>query len=182
MRRTLTVLITLLFATVMAGSSAMAAEVLTVNFENGPGGAHFVQGTPPPTCTVSGLYVTCPTLAFELAGVGNTNASAALTVFYSAIIDCNNPSENNKNNPIESHEGAFSASTSSGDISPKNGRLTISPLTVEAPTEADILAQADCPNEQWVPEVHEGSLQLVSYTFTVTFAGEDAAAITITGP
>src|SRR5215211_3435153 len=152
-------------------SSAASAETLTVDFSNGPNGAHFVTGTPEPSCTVSGLTVTCPTAAFELAGVGNNNATADLRVTYSAIIDCNNPGVN-PNNPVESHTQSASTSTSSGLLSPKNGRLTISPLTATAPSESDFQALATCPNPNWTPVVRPGSLQIVSYTFTVTFEGE----------
>jgi hypothetical protein len=164
-------------------SAALAAGVLTVNFDNAPGGTHFVQGTPTPTCSVSGLTVTCPVEAFELAGVGNTNATATLSVTYSAIVDCNNPAgDTNVNNPIESHTQTTTVSTTSGLLSPKNGRLTVSPLTVAAPTEADFQALATCPNANWTAVVRPGSIQLVSFTFTVTFEGFTEPAITIAGP
>jgi hypothetical protein len=165
----------------LTGSAALAVEVLTVNFDNAPGGTHFVQGTPSPVCTVTGTTVTCPTEAFELAGVGNNDATAALTVEYSAIVDCNNPGVN-PNNPVESHTQTASVTSSSGLLSPKNGRLTISPLTATAPTEAEFQALATCPNENSPPVVRAGSITLVSYTFAVTFEDFTAPAILITGP
>lgn len=167
-----------------SASVALATQTLTENFDNGPGGTHYVQGTPSPLCTVDPvtLSVTCPTEAFELAGVGNTNANASLSVIYSATILCNNPADGkNVNNPIESHTQLASTTTSSGLLSPKNGRLTIDPLTATAPTAEQILAQATCPNANWIPEVEGGSVTLVSYTFTVTFEGFTDPAIMITG-
>jgi hypothetical protein len=88
----------------LSASAAVADETTTINFANAPQGTHFVTGTPTPTCTVDPetLSVTCPTDAFELAGIGNTNAEATLTVVYSATILCNNPADGrNVNNPIE---------------------------------------------------------------------------------
>jgi hypothetical protein len=171
-------LLIMLFA---AMASPARAETVTVNFDNAPRGTHFVQGTPAPTCTVLGLTVTCPTAAFELAGVGNNNATADLAVVYSAIVDCNNPGVN-PNNPVESHTQTTAVTTTSGLLSPQNGRLTISPLTATAPTEAAFQALATCPNPNWTAVVRPGSITLVSYTFTVTFEGFTEPAITITGP
>ena len=57
---------------------------------NGPTGAHLVTGTPTPSCTVNAdLSVSCN--SYEIAGVGNTNATADLSATYSATIDCFNP-------------------------------------------------------------------------------------------
>jgi hypothetical protein len=176
---TLSTLLMALFVALLA-PAALATQTRTENFNNAPGGTHYVQGTPLPECTVTDLTVTCPTQAFELAGVGNTNATATLSVTYSAIVDCNNPGVN-PNNPVESHTQTLSTSTSSGLLSPKNGRLTISPLTSTVPSEADFQAAATCPNENWTPVVRAGSITVVSFTLTVTFEGFTEPAITITG-
>jgi hypothetical protein len=163
-----------------SASAALAEQTTTVNFANAPQGTHFVTGTPSPTCTVTTLTVTCPAQAFELAGVGNTNATATLTAEFTAIVDCFNPGVN-PNNPVESHTQTTTVTTTSGLLSPKNGRLTISPLTATAPTEAQFQALATCPNPNWTPVVRPGSITLVSFTFTVTFEGFTEPAITITG-
>jgi hypothetical protein len=39
-----------------------------------------------------------------------------------------------------------------------------------------------CPNPNWTPEFHPGTLTLNSFTYTLTFAGFTGAYITITGP
>jgi hypothetical protein len=161
---------------------ALADQTTTVNFDNGPGGVHFVTHTPFPVCAVApDLSVTCPVESFELAGVGNNNATATLIAEYSAIIDCNNPG-NNPNNPIESHTQTAAVSASSGLLSPQNGRLTVDPITATAPAEADLLALATCPNPNWTAVVRPGSITLVSFTYTVTFEGFTDPFITFTGP
>jgi hypothetical protein len=161
-----------------SASAALATQTTTINYANAPQGTHFVTGTPAPTCTVSGATVTCN--AYELAGVGHTNATATLTATYSAIVDCFNPGVN-PNNPVESHTQTTTTSTSSGLLSPKNGRLTVPSLSSTAPTAAQFQALATCPNPNWTPVVRPGSIQLVSFTYTVTFEGFAGAFITITG-
>jgi hypothetical protein len=163
------------------GAPANAAQTVTVNFANAPQGTHFVTGTPAPSCTVTATSVTCPAQAFELAGVGNNNATATLVAEFSAIVDCFNPGRN-PNNPVESHTQTTTVTATSGLLSPKNGRLTISPLTATAPSAAEFQALATCPNPNWTPVVRPGSVQLASFTFTVTFEGFAEPAITITGP
>lgn len=182
MRRILTLLLAISLSFFLSSSAVMAEENRTENFDAGPGGVHYVKGTTLPECTVSGLDVTCPSTTFELAGVGNNNASALLLVRYSAVIDCNNPSTANENNPIESHTHTFAVPKEDPDLEPKNGRLTLIPLSVTGPTLNEVLASADCPNDNWVPEVQPGTLQLVSYEYTVTFVGFTDPVITITGP
>ena len=182
MRRTITLLFTLLIAILIGSSSVTAAESLTVNFGNVSGGVHFVQGTPTPNCTVNADgSVTCPELAFELAGVGNKNAVATLVVTYSATVDCYNPGVNPQN-PIESHTESQSTSASSGLLEPKNGRLTILPITSDPdPTEETFEALASCPNPNWTPDVLDGSITF-TYEYKVTFVGFSAPVILITGP
>jgi len=143
---------------------------------NGPNGAHLVTGTPTPSCTVGANgSVTCN--SYEIAGVGNTNATADLSATYSATVDCYNPGVN-PNNPVESHTTTFTTTTSSGSLSPKNGRLTIPSLSVSpnaAPPQV-------CPNPNWTPRIRGGSFTLESFTYTVTFAGYTTPFISITGP
>jgi hypothetical protein len=161
--------------------SASAALAATFDPSAAPAGTHLVEGTPSPTCVVSGLTVTCGggetgTLSYELAGVGNTNATATLSVTYTATVVC----INNGGNPSDGqHQGTFTTTTSTGQLSPKNGRLTIPSLTATAPTEAEFLAQQTCPNPNWTPTI-PGGITLSSFTYTVTFEGFSGAYITIT--
>ena len=162
-------------------STALAAIVLTVNFDNGPRGAHFVTGTPTPECTVeSNQRVSCN--SYEIAGVGNTNAVANLSATYTAVVDCFNPGVSNRNNPIESHETTFDVVQTSGLIEPKNGRLTVPALNV-GPRPLSATEEASlCPNPSWKAIIRPGTIELVSFTYTVTFEGFTAPAIRITGP
>jgi hypothetical protein len=176
MRKLLRLLvIPMVFAFAIAFSSAASAAITTTfNPANAPSGTHVQRGTP--TCAVSGLDVSCS--SFELAGVGNTNATADLSASYSATVVC----INGGGNPSDSqHQGSFTASNSTGQLSPKNGRLTVPSLAVVAPSEEDFLAQQSCPNPNWTPTI-PGGITLSSFTYTVSFAGFSGPYITITGP
>jgi hypothetical protein len=81
---------------------------------------------------------------------------------------------------INSH--AVTTSTTTGEISPVNGRLTIPSLTSGVPTEAEILAEAGCPNRNWTPQVEPRSIELVPSVYTFTFEGFTAPYITIIDP
>jgi hypothetical protein len=172
-----------LMVTALAAVPALAAIQTSTNFANAPNGAHFV-GTPTVTCSVSSNgTITCPTQTVEIAGVGGADANLLLTTSYSATVDCFNPADTkNRNNPIESHTDTFTATPLDTDVSPKNGRLTLTPVSVSQPSAASFQGQADCPNTSWTPRVRAGSVTLQSFTYTVTFEGFTAPVITITGP
>ena len=157
-------------------TSAQAATVTTVDFDNAPTGTHFVTGTPDPTCTVVAQTVSCN--SYELAGVGNTNARATLKARYSATVQC----RNHGGKIVEVHSQTTSVSSSTGQLEPKNGRLKVPALSSTAPSAASFEALATCPNPNWTPEILAGSIRLTSFTYKLTFAGFTAPAIKITGP
>jgi hypothetical protein len=153
--------------------TALASQTTTFNPANAPTGTHVQRGSP--SCVVSGLNVSCG--SFELAGVGNTNARADLSATYAATVVC----INGGGNPSDSqHQGTFTSSTSTGQLSPKNGRLTVPPLSRTAPTEQQFLAQQTCPNPNWTPTI-PGGITLSNFTYTVSFSGFSGSYITITG-
>jgi len=162
-------------------ASAASAQVdpgtygATFNDAAAPSGTHVANNSDDPECVVAdNLDVTCNN--YVLGGVGNTNATATLTADYSAIMDCNNPG-NNRNNPIESHTADFTASESVPVFPTRNGQLRVGALSVSAFDAPQV-----CPNDRWIPEIREGTLELESFTYTLTFAGFDAAFITIEQP
>ena len=176
MFRRILFLLTAPFAAVIAFSAAASAsQTTTTNPANAPQGTHLQTGSP--GCTVdSSLNVSCN--SFELAGVGNTNARADLSATYSATVVC----INGGGNPSDGqHQGTFTASASTGQLSPKNGRLTVPSLAATAPTEQQFLAQQTCPNPNWTPTI-PGGITLSNFTYTVSFAGFGGAYLTITGP
>ena len=59
----------------VAAPPASAAIVSTINPANAPTGAHFQRGSA--SCVVSGVTVTCS--SYQLAGVGNSDATASLS-------------------------------------------------------------------------------------------------------
>jgi hypothetical protein len=73
----ITALLTLL--TVVSASVALAAT--TINPANAPSGTHLQSGAI--GCSVGSDNLTVSCTAFELAGVGNTNAELLLTATYS---------------------------------------------------------------------------------------------------
>jgi hypothetical protein len=145
----------------------------TFNSSAAPSGTHVQTGTP--GCTVDGLTVTCA--SYELAGVGNTNATATLSATFSATVDCTN--KGGKLVPVKS--SVQPADTSTGAIEPKNGRLLVPALSgPDAPSDAAFEAAAVCPNGNWTKSVAPGDPTLESWTYTLTFAGFNAPYITIT--
>jgi hypothetical protein len=141
------------------------------NPANAPGSSHLASGSP--SCTVNAdLSIDCS--AYVLGGVGHTNATVALDADYTAIIDCNNPG-NNRNNPIESHTATFSASSTATVASTRNGQLRVPSQSV-----SPFSAPQVCPNPNWIPEIRDGTLTLLEFTYTLTFAGFSSPYITIT--
>jgi hypothetical protein len=140
---------------------------------NTPGGGHLQTGEI--RCTVGGdLSVSCT--SYELAGVGHTNAAVSLVAEYSADILCNNPAgSKNRNNDIEPHQTTFAATNNFTVSSLKNGRMRVSSASVDPDAEP-----LGCPNENWTPVID--NLELLSFTYTLTFEGFSSPAITIAAP
>jgi hypothetical protein len=155
--------------TLFVAVSAAAAQAV-INPANAPSGTHLQSGAI--GCTVNAdLSVTCS--SFELAGVGNTNATVSLVANYSATINCTN----HGGNLVESHTATFSAGETFTAASTKNGRLRVQSADAN-PFEAPQV----CPNPNWTPSIAPGTLELESFTYSVTFAGFTAPYILITGP
>jgi hypothetical protein len=170
-------------AMILAGLAAAAVALPAVasaatNPANAPTGTHFSAGTSA-TCSVdpSTQLVTCS--SYQLAGVGNSNATGALDTTYSATVNCTN--HGGMLVPVKS--SVQTAPTTTGSLSPKNGKLTVPSLNSgPVPTAAQFEAQATCPNGNWTKSLQGGSITLSSFTYTLTFAGFNGAFITITGP
>ena len=152
----------------LTASAALAA----INPANGPSGAHLQAGTSA-VCTQSGNNVSCS--SYQVAGVGNANATADLTVSYTANVTCSNKGTN-PNNDVESQATSFSTSSSTGKLNPKNGKLTVPALSATAPTSPPA---GSCPNGNWTAAFATGSPTLVSYSYTLTFAGFSGAWLTL---
>jgi hypothetical protein len=154
---------------------ALATITTTFNPAAAPTGTHVQTGTP--SCSVSGLAVNCT--GYELAGVGNANATGSLVASYSATVDCTNKGGNLV--PVKST--AQTAPTTPGSLSPKNGKLSVPALSSSpVPTDEQFEAAATCPNGNWTKSVAGGTITLTSFTYTVHFVGFTGNYITITGP
>jgi hypothetical protein len=170
LRRVLTLFAALLFALATGMTAAQAAT----NFTNAPQGAHYANGYAEPICTISGTTVTCTSTA--IAGVGNTNATVKLVVTSTISGVCHNPGVNSK--IVEPFSRSVTTETSSQLTSTKNGRLVVPSQTATGTSSATFLATFTCPNPNWTAEV---TSNVVSYTYTLTFAGFTEPAILITG-
>lgn len=165
----------ILFAAMFfALATGMTAAHAVVDFSNAPQGAHFAKGSGEPDCTVSGTTVTCTGTRIE--GVGNTNATVLLTVTSTISGVCHNPGVNSK--VVEPFSESVTESTSSDLTSTRNGRLLVPAQTTTGVSTEDFLADFTCPNENWEPEVDSNVL---SFEYTLTFAGFTEPAILITG-
>ena len=172
-RRIFFVVLGVLVAVGLTATVALAGHPV-FDASKAPSGTHVQSGTP--GCSVVGLTITCA--SFEVAGVGNANAQADLTASYSATVDCTN--KGGKLVPVKSQ--GVPAGDSSGQIEPKNGRLTVPQLSVSAPSTQAFLDAAICPNGNWTKSLAPGDPTLDSFTYTVTFAGFAPAWLTITSP
>jgi hypothetical protein len=161
-------------ATALAVPAAWAAT--TINAANAPSGTHVQSGTP--SCQVVGYVVTCS--SYDLAGVGNNNATGELSATYNGTVICTNPAGN-----VAPGQTKYpTIKTSTGSLSPKNGRLTVPPLssTTDDPTiEAALMEATKCPNGKWDKSVQDGSIVLVGYTYKLSFTGFSGPYILITG-
>jgi hypothetical protein len=165
------------FAAVIAFSAAASASsTTTINPANAPTGTHLQTGTIGCTVDATTLLVTCNT--FELAGVGNSNATGSLQASYTATVQC----RNHGGQIVEVKSQVTGAVRTTGSLSPKNGRLTVPSLTsAPVPTAAEFEAAATCPNGNWTKELLNGTITLSSFTYTLTFAGFSGPYITVTG-
>jgi len=140
-----------------------------------PTGTHLQSGTP--GCSVSGYIVTCA--GYDLAGVGKTNATATLLTTYTGTVICTNPG----GNVAPGQTRPASASTSSPKLQSKNGKMTVPILTSTSDTatiEALLKMNTTCPNPKWKPSVEPGSIELVSYMYTLQFDGYGGNYLVIT--
>jgi hypothetical protein len=169
MKRLLFILASALLAFFFTTSTAQAV----VNFDNAPSGAHFARGAAEPVCTVTGTTVTCTGTAIE--GVGNTNATVELAVTSTISGVCHNPGNFNVVDPFSE---SVTTSTSSELTSTRNGRLVVPAQTTTGTSTQEFLADFDCPNPRWTPEV---TSNVLSFEYTLTFAGFTEPAITVTG-
>ena len=176
MKRLLFVLASALLALFFT-TTAQAAITTTFNTAAAPTGTHLQTGTISCSVNSSTGLVSCTT--YELAGVGGSDATAALNATYTATVQC----QNHGGQIVEVKSQAKSAPTSTGNLSPKNGRLSVPALSSgPVPTATQFENQATCPNGNWTKQLENGTVTLSSFTYTLQFFGFSGFYITITGP
>ncbi|MGN7147478.1 hypothetical protein ACTHQ6_00605 [Arthrobacter sp. SAFR-179] len=172
LRRVLTLFAAMLFAL----ATGMAAAQATTNFDNAPNGAHYAKGAGEPICTVNSTTqtVTCTSTAIE--GVGNTNATLTLAVTNRISGVCHNPGTNDK--VVDPFSKSVTETNSTGLTPSKNGRLLVPAKSTTGTSTADFEETFTCPNPNWTPEV---TSNVLSYQYSLTFAGFQEPAILING-
>lgn len=160
-------------ATLLVALTTMTASA-AVNFANAPNGAHFANGSGEPDCDLDGTTVTCT--GTQIVGVGNTNATVTLAVTSTISGVCRNPGTNKK--VVEPFSRSVTESNSSLITSTKNGRLVVPAQETEGVSNGDFLSTFTCPNPNWTPVVNSN---VISFSYTLTFAGFTDPAIWITG-
>ena len=80
-----------LLAVAFAAVPALAA----INPAGAPQGAHYRQGFGDPVCTLNTTTDTVTCTGTQIAGVGNTNATASLSLDIQADVVCRNPGNRN---------------------------------------------------------------------------------------
>jgi hypothetical protein len=160
----------------MALAIAAVPALATTNFNNAPGGAHYRQGFAEPVCTVNAdRSVDCT--GTTIGGVGNTNAFLDLDVTVSANLTCTNKG----GNVVEPHSGTFSDSVEATLRPSRNGQIVVGAVGTDPITNEDILRNFTCPNgKNWTDAI--SGTPTTSYSYTITFAGFTAPAITLPSP
>jgi hypothetical protein len=139
-----------------------------------PTGAHYAQGASEPVCTISGLTISCT--GTQINGVGNTNANLDLSVTYTATVRC----RNNGGKIVDVKTQVLDADAADLALAPKNGNLQVPSIDIgsaEAPSDAEFLAAATCPNPNWSKLLLAGTPAISSFSYTLTFVGFTAPAI-----
>jgi hypothetical protein len=176
MKRVLFILMSALL-TLSFTTTAHADPLTRIDPSAAPTGTHLQTGTI--SCSVDSSTGLVSCTSYELAGVGNADAEATLIATYTATVQC----RNGGGQIVEVKSQVKSEETSTGKLSPKNGRLAVPALTSgPVPSAASFTSAATCPNRNWTKELLGGSVTLSSFTYTLKFKGFTGNYITITGP
>src|SRR3954447_6517186 len=176
MKRILFILVSALM-TLFFTTTAQAAVVVTTNAGAAPTGTHLQTGTMGCSVDSSTGLVSCT--AYELAGVGNADATATLRATYTATVEC----RNHGGQIVDVKSQVKAAQTTTGKLRPKNGRLDVPALSSgPVPSASAFESQATCPNGNWTKELLDGTVALSSFTYTLHFTGFTGDYLTVTGP
>jgi len=162
--------------TVVLAGFAAPAQAAT-DFDNAPQGAHYAQGSSEPECTFDSATAILSCTGTQIAGVGNTNADLVVSVSSEFTGVCRNPGTKRK--IVDPFTETDDASVSVPLTAAKNGRLVVPSQTVDGTSEAEFLADFECPNPNWEADLTEAD---ISWSYTLTFVGFDDPVISISSP
>jgi hypothetical protein len=132
-----------------------------------PSGAHYRQGFGEPVCTLGATSVTCTET--QIAGIGNLDGDVVLSVISGGTCVCTNGG-----GQVVEVKAQLVGTTSGDNLTRnRNGTLIVSEVTAGVPTDAQLLAQTDCPkadtkNKNWTKSLSD---RTTSYTYTLTMEG-----------
>jgi|SRR5215208_6283557 len=158
----------------LAVAFAAVPALAVTNFANAPSGAHYARGSAEPVCTLTGTTVSCT--GTNIQGVGNTNAEVSLAVTSTFTGTCQNPGSKNKT--VEPFTESETNTTTVPLTSTRNGELRVPLTTATGTTTEEFEAAFTCPNPNWTDTVTSSD---ISFLYTLTFAGFNQPAITISG-
>lgn len=161
------------FAVLAALAAPMASAAVVFDTSTAPSGAHLSNASPQPSCTSDPITFAVSCNAYQIAGVGNTDADLVLSATYSATVTCTNNGGKLVNVKTQT------TTTNSGDAltNLRNGTLYVSAISVGAPSTQAFLDAATCPNGNWTKNLATGSPALSSFSYTLTFDGYPAPAV-----
>ena len=158
------------------GALALSMAWAETNFQDrAPTGAHYRSGFSEPTCSTSGLTVSCT--GTQIGGVGNNDATLVLSVSYSATVQCRN-----NGGKIVNVKTQVKTTSSSDDLTElRNGTLIVSPISSTSPTNDSFTNAAVCPNGNWDKVLMGGTAAITSFSYTITFQGYTLPAVSVSG-
>lgn len=162
---------TLSLTLVAALAAPVASAAVVFSTSTAPSGAHLSNGSPQPSCTVTGTTVSCN--SYKIGGVGNTDADLVLSATYSATVTCTN--NGGKLVDVKTQTTTTNSGADLTDL--RNGTLYVSAISVSAPTDQAFLDAATCPNGNWTKNLANGSPAITSFSYTLTFQGYPAPAV-----
>ena len=159
--------------TLAALAAPIASATVVFSTSTAPRGAHLSNSSPQPSCTVEPTTLTVSCSAYQISGVGNTDADLVLSATYVATVTCTNKG----GNLVEVK--SQTKTTNSGDALTdlRNGTLYVSAISVTAPSAQAFLDAATCPNGNWTKKLASGSPALASFSYSLTFQGYPAPAV-----
>jgi hypothetical protein len=148
---------------VMLGLGAAQTFTFEPDTSCAPTGTHLQTGATRCQC-VDGT-VSCT--AFQLCGVGGSEATVLLNSAFAAMVECTNRG----GNTVEVKTNSIPVGGTTQTVSARRGCVSIPELTTgPRPSNSTFENAATCPNENWSKDVVANSITN-TFDFSLTFSG-----------